>query len=76
MAKAAARLTRLRKQRKFLKSRARDMLRQGLKSLDELDKAEERERLEAEAQAQLAVAIQNPTSDLFDDLSLDPSDPF
>jgi hypothetical protein len=51
MAEAAARLARLRKQRKFLKSRARDMLRRGLKSLDELDKAEERERLEAEARA-------------------------
>jgi hypothetical protein len=52
------------------------MLCQGLKSLDKLDKAEEQERLEAEARAQLAAAIRNPTSDLFGDLSLDPSDPF
>jgi hypothetical protein len=52
------------------------MLRRGLKTLDKLDKAKEQERLEAEARAQLAVAIQNPTSDLFDDLGLDPSDPF
>jgi hypothetical protein len=52
------------------------MLRQGLKSLDELDKAKEKERLEAETQAQLAAAIQNPTSDPFGDLGLDPSDPF
>jgi hypothetical protein len=52
------------------------MLCRGLKTLDKLDKAEERERLEAEEQAQLAVAIQNPTGDLFDDLGLDPSDPF
>jgi hypothetical protein len=51
MAKAAARLARLQKQHKFLKSRARDMLRRGLKSLDKLDKAKERERLKAEARA-------------------------
>ena len=76
MAKAAARLAWLQKQRKFLKLRARDMLRQGLKSLDELDKAKEKEWLEAEAQAQLAIAIQNPTSDLFGDLGLDPSNPY
>jgi len=51
MAKAAACLTRLQKQHKFLKLRARDMLRQGLKSLDKLDKAKEKERLEVETQA-------------------------
>jgi hypothetical protein len=33
------------------------MLCQGLKSLDELDKAKEKERLEVEAQAQLAIVI-------------------
>jgi hypothetical protein len=52
------------------------MLCRGLKTLDKLDKAKERERLEAEAQAQLAVVMRNPTSDLFGDLGLDPSDPF
>jgi hypothetical protein len=52
------------------------MLRRGLKTLDELDEAEEQERLEAEARAQLATAIRNPTGDLFDDLGLDPSNPF
>jgi hypothetical protein len=52
------------------------MLCRGLKTLDKLDKAKEQERLEAEARAQLAATMQNPTSDLFDDLGLDPSDPF
>ena len=47
-----------------------------LKTLDKLDKAKEREQLEVEAQAQLAAAMQNPTSDPFGDLSLDPLDPF
>jgi adenine-specific DNA glycosylase len=76
MIKTLARLARLQKQKRLLRSRARDMLRRGLKTLDELDEAEEKERLEAEAQAQLDVAMRNPTSDLFSDLGLDPDDPF
>jgi hypothetical protein len=52
------------------------MLCRRLKTLDKLDKAKEQEQLEAEARAQLTVAIRNPTSDLFNDLGLDPSDPF
>lgn len=45
---ALNRLARLRKQKQFLRKRAADMLRRGVKSLDELDEIEERERLESE----------------------------
>ena len=48
MIETSARLARLQKQKKLLRSRARDMLRRGLKTLDELDAAEEAERLERE----------------------------
>lgn len=41
-----ARLTRLRKQKKMVVSKGHDMIRRGLRSLDELEEAE---RLEAEA---------------------------
>ena len=44
MTEKAARLARLRKQRNFLHKRAGEMLRRGLKTMDELDEAEEKER--------------------------------
>jgi len=48
IAEESARLTRLHKQQKQLRSRAKDMLRRGLKTLDELDEAERKEREEQE----------------------------
>jgi hypothetical protein len=45
---AMARVARLRKQRTFLRERKKEMLRRGLSFLDELDAAEEKERLEKE----------------------------
>ncbi|KFY79343.1 hypothetical protein V499_01663, partial [Pseudogymnoascus sp. VKM F-103] len=50
---AYARRMRLRKQQKALKLRSAEMLRRGLKSLDELEEAEERDRYEAESHAHL-----------------------
>ncbi|OBT81166.1 hypothetical protein VE02_10211 [Pseudogymnoascus sp. 03VT05] len=46
---AYARQMRLRKQQKALKTRGAEMLQRGLKSLDELDEVEEKDRLAAEA---------------------------
>jgi len=50
MATAAAKLARLQKQKKLLRTRAKDMLKRGLKTLDELDEAEAKEREEAVVQ--------------------------
>ncbi|ELR01841.1 hypothetical protein GMDG_00940 [Pseudogymnoascus destructans 20631-21] len=47
---------RLPKQQKALKTRGVEMLRHGLKSLDELEELEERERHEAEARSLLLTA--------------------
>jgi hypothetical protein len=47
---AMARLNRLELQQDLLKTRGAEMLRRGLKSLDELEEVEERERQEAEKQ--------------------------
>ena len=55
---ALARVARLRKQRAFLRKRREEMSKRGLKFLDELDAAEEKERLEAEKQ----TASENPTT--------------
>ena len=43
-----AKLVRLRKQKRLIRTRGKDMLRRGLKTLDELDAAEEAERVMAE----------------------------
>jgi hypothetical protein len=43
---AMAKILRLRKQKKFLQSQAKDMLKRGLKTLDELDEAENKEKEE------------------------------
>jgi hypothetical protein len=45
---AIARILRLRKQQRFLDEQEKKMIQAGLNSLDELDKLEERERLEKE----------------------------
>jgi len=53
-----ARLLRLDRQRELLRQRGREMIRRGLKTLDELDEVEERERKEreqAEHEAQLLI---------------------
>jgi hypothetical protein len=48
MAKAAAKIVRLNTQKAFLKDRERKIYEAGYNSLDELNKHEERERLEKE----------------------------
>ena len=82
---AIARVARLQKQRCLLERRAKEMSRQGLKFLDELDTTEEKERLEKERQeaVQQAVNTSVATSDspLDSDLAAaltayNPSDPF
>lgn len=52
---AFARQLRLMKQQKLLKSRASEMLRRGLKTLDQLDEVEEKERLQQDTETQLAA---------------------
>ncbi len=54
VATAMARLNRLEQQQDLLKTRGAEMLRRGLKTLDELEEVEERERQEAEAHVHLA----------------------
>jgi hypothetical protein len=77
MAESAARLARLRKQKKFLHKRAAEMLRRGLKTLDELDeldKAEEKERKEKEEAERFAEQTAAPSaSDMSGDLLADPA---
>jgi hypothetical protein len=55
MVTVAAKLARIQKQQRLLRIRAQDMLRRGLKSLDELDEVEAREEEEKEAQERAAV---------------------
>lgn len=74
---AMAKILRLRKQRKLLVRREAEMSRRGLKFLDELDAAENKERVEEEkreAERQQLTA----TSAAFGDFLLpeDPADPF
>jgi transposase len=52
---AMAKILRLRKQRKSLKTHARELLRRGLRSLDELDEAEAKEKEGKEARERAAV---------------------
>jgi hypothetical protein len=56
---SAARIRRLKKQEKFLKSKGKDMVRRGLKTLDELEEVEEKERqMETERATVEAAATQ------------------
>jgi hypothetical protein len=72
---AMAKILRLRKQQRLFRSRAKDMLRRGLQTMDELDEVEERERQEQKAgestqqNNQEAVASPGPSADLFESLS-------
>jgi CO dehydrogenase/acetyl-CoA synthase beta subunit len=50
-------LERLKKQKKFLKSKGKDMVRCGLKTMDELEEAEEKERLKRETAAMLSNQV-------------------
>jgi hypothetical protein len=61
-----AKLLRLDKQRELFRTRAAEMLRRGLKSIAELDEAEEKERLEEEASTREANPSResHPTYDL------------
>jgi len=58
---AMAKILRLRKQQRLFRSQAKDMLRQGLKTMDELDEAEEKERKEVEAK-EPAPSTTNPST--------------
>jgi hypothetical protein len=51
-----ARQSRLMKQQEFFKTRAKEMLRRGLNSLDELDAQEEKEKKEKEDAVQMEIA--------------------
>lgn len=66
---AFARQLRLMKQQKLLKTRASEMLRRGLKTLDQLDEVEEKERLQQGAETQLAALC--PTEVQFPDFADD-----
>ena len=82
---AIARITRLRKQRRLLEKRVKEISRQGLRFLNKLDATKEKECLEKEKQevVQQAVNTSVATNDspLDSDLTVallayDPSDPF
>ena len=67
---AVNRLARLRQQKKFLRKRAGDMLRRGLKTMDELDAVEEkeaREKEEAERQVLTPAGSADVSGDPLDD---------
>ena len=69
-----ARVRRLETQQALLRSRAQDMLRRGLKTLDELDEAEENEQKKVEAEASPQTTTDSSihgasSSDLFSSLS-------
>jgi len=71
---AMAKILRLRKQQRLFRSRAKDMLRRGLKTMDELDEAEEKERAAAEQAARQGGEVNAssevpPEGDLFESLS-------
>ena len=73
-----SKLLRLDKQQRFLRNRASEMIRRGLKTMDELEEVEGRERLEnerVEKEKEMASAsVAGPSDDSFAfDSSLDPS---
>jgi hypothetical protein len=55
-----ARIRRLEKQQEFLRRRGKDMLRRGLKTLDELDEIEEKERQEKAKETQQEQQVPTP----------------
>jgi hypothetical protein len=59
---SAVRIERLKKQERFLKSKGKDMVRRGLKTMDKLDEAKEKEKqMESEQAASAAMPSNNPT---------------
>jgi hypothetical protein len=54
-------IERLERQQEFLKSKGKDIVRRGLKTLDELEEAEERERqIESKQAAQATILSSSP----------------
>jgi hypothetical protein len=85
LAELQAKILRLNKQREMFRARAAEMLRRGLKSLDELDAAEEAERIaESDVSAEAdppSPRVPIPSDFLDPELAValaayDPSDPF
>ena len=80
-AEALNRLSRLRKQKQFVRRRAAEMLRRGLKTMDELEAAEDKEKLASEGASSNTPAADLP-EDPFDPAlasalySFDPDDPY
>jgi len=72
-----AKLLRLRKQKRLIRTRGKDMLRRGLKTLDELDAAEEAERVAAERLAQNPPSVESflPPGLIFDEALPGPPSP-
>lgn len=68
-----SKLLRLRRQKKLLRTRGKDMLRRGLKSLDELDAVEEAERLAQQSQPSDPVPPISEDSPFLETSSLDPA---
>ncbi|ELR02931.1 hypothetical protein GMDG_01152 [Pseudogymnoascus destructans 20631-21] len=65
---AMAKILRLRQQQRLFCSRAKDMLCHGLKTMDKLDEAEEKERREAEAKGAL---LHTPPTTVSEDVAPD-----
>lgn len=72
MTEVIARLTCLRKQRKFLKRHSAEILRRGLKSMDKLEEVEEKEQKEKEDQNRLPTLLErSPLPADFSESALD-----
>ena len=67
-----ARVARLRKQRKFLLAREKEMARRGLRHLEELDRLEEQERVESELIVRESLPDQGAPPTLPAGMSFDP----
>jgi hypothetical protein len=72
LSEISAKIMRIEKQRKMFRARAADMLRRGLRSMDELEAAEEAERVAAEKEGSLEASTFSEPIDLTDP-ELDPS---
>jgi hypothetical protein len=76
MSETSARILRLKKQQEFLRSKDKDMVRCGLKTLDKLEEAEGKERQEeerkraTEAAAILSTIVPKSQSDPFTRLEI------
>jgi hypothetical protein len=75
MLKSALHIRCLKKQERFLKSKGKDMVCRGLKTLDKLEKAEEKER-QMETECAATVATARPSSAYVLALSVTETNPF